>query len=152
MTGRWRSAISMIRAIPRAPIVVLLALLCMAPTAGDVGGCGTEVTALDPEVFALARKDEDCRRCGECELRTARCVRACDATKPTETTIPSTCEPIQHDGEVCLRALRAASCSAFSTYVDDVAPATPSECEFCKVAPTGASPGFVLDGGGDGGP
>jgi hypothetical protein len=132
----------------------ILALLCMAPTAGDVGGCGTEVTALDPRAFALARKDEDCNRCRECDLRSPRCGRACDPTKDVDTSIPPTCQPIRHDGEVCLRALRSASCDAYASYVDDVAPATPSECEFCKVAPpSGSVPGFVLDGAaGDGAP
>jgi hypothetical protein len=117
----------------------------MAPTAGDVGGCGTEVVALDPLAFALARKDEDCARCQECDLRSQRCLRACDPTKTVDTSIPATCQPIRHDGEVCLRALRAASCDAYATYVDDVAPATPSECEFCKVAQAGSLPGFVVD-------
>jgi hypothetical protein len=36
---------------------------------------------------------------------------------------------------VCLRALEAASCGTFATYVDDLAPAVPSECDFCRVAP-----------------
>lgn len=128
------------------PIVVVLALLCMAPTAGDIGGCGAEVTALDREAFAIARKNEDCDRCAECGIRRARCERACDPAKAPEIRIPSTCTPIEHDGVVCLRALRASSCTTYASYVDDVAPATPSECEFCKIAPPPAS-GFVVDGG-----
>jgi hypothetical protein len=132
---------------------VVLGILSMAPTAGDVGGCGAEVKALDPVSYALARKDMDCERCKECGIGTARCQRACDPAKPTESTIPKTCLPLQHDGEVCIRALAAASCESYSTYVDDVSPSTPSECEFCKIAPERATPGFVIDASvGDGGP
>jgi hypothetical protein len=133
-------------------VIALLALLCMAPTAGDIGGCGTEVTDLDAGAFALARKDEDCRRCRECGLGTARCQRSCDPTKPSETSIPDTCKPVQHDGQVCLRALRAASCDAYATYVDDVAPSTPGECEFCKIPPPAPPPPLVGDASTDGTP
>ncbi len=134
-----------------ALVAMFLGWLCMAPTPGDVGGCGAEVTALDVEAFALSRKDLDCRRCQECGLTVPRCARACDPTKPTETSFPSTCKPIRHDGEVCLRALDVASCESFATYVDEQAPATPSECEFCKLAPApGSLPGFSVDGGADG--
>lgn len=119
----------------RTLLGIVLALLCMAPTAGDIGGCGAEVTALDPSTFALVRKDEDCRRCEECAIGSARCARACDPDEPVETRIPDTCKPLLHDGKVCLRALRAASCSAYARYVDDVAPETPSECAFCKAPP-----------------
>ena len=127
--------------------VVVLGLLSMAPTAGDVGGCGAEVKALDPLGFAVARKDMDCERCQECGIDNGRCQRACDPTKPVETSIPETCLPLQHDGEVCIRALHAASCDAYRTYVDESGPSTPSECEFCRVAPGGLqSPGFSLDG------
>lgn len=128
--------------------IILLGLLCSAPTAGDVGGCGAEITALDPEDFALARKEQDCARCRECALATPRCARACDPAKPPETQVPTTCHPVRHDGEVCLRALQAASCEAYASYVDESAPATPSECEFCKLVPPPAiAPGLVVDGG-----
>ncbi|MBX3202162.1 MAG: hypothetical protein KF894_28795 [Labilithrix sp.] len=126
-------------------VVAVLGVLSMAPTAGDVGGCGTEVTALDPLAFALARKDMDCERCAECGLETARCRRACDPASEVETVIPPTCQPLRHDGVVCIRKLHAASCSAYATYVDD-APSTPSECEFCKIAPGDRTgPGFDVD-------
>jgi hypothetical protein len=131
-------------------IVVVLGLLCMAPTAGDIGGCGTEPTALDPTAFALARKDQDCERCQDCGLATPRCTRSCDPSLPPDTSLPSTCLALEHDGEVCLRALHAASCTAYATYVDD-APATPSECDFCKEAPPpGSAPTFVFDASADG--
>lgn len=136
----------------RTHAVILLGLLCMAPTAGDIGGCGTEVTALDPATFALARKDEDCKRCRECAIAAPRCDRACDPTQPPETSLPATCRPIHHDGEVCLRALHAASCETYATYVDETAPATPTECEFCKIVPEpGTLPGFTIDAGAEGG-
>lgn len=131
-------------AIPSTLVAAVLGLLCAAPTAGDVGGCGAEVKALDPVAFARARKDMDCERCAQCGIRTGRCARACDPDKDVETVIPATCKPLLHDGEVCLRRLNAASCDAYATYVDDVSPSTPSECAFCKRAPEGASP--VLQG------
>lgn len=132
--------------VPGALVAAVLGVLSMAPTAGDVGGCGTEVTALDPLAYALARKDMDCERCAECGLETARCRRACDPESEVETVIPATCQPLRHDGEVCIRRLAAASCGAYATYVDDVSPSTPSECEFCKIAPgERTGPGFDVD-------
>ena len=115
----------------RAVVVLLLGLLCMAPTAGDVGGCGEAPTALDPDAYGAARKAADCSRCQECGLTTTRCGRACDPSVPPETVIPATCHPLQHDGEVCLRARAAASCDAFGRYLADDAPETPTECAFC---------------------
>lgn len=131
----------------RRMVLVVLALLCVAPTAGDVGGCGKEATDLDAQDYALARKSEDCDRCRECGIHTARCERACDPAKSPDVLLPATCKPVYHDGEVCLRALDAVSCDKYATYVDDFAPATPSECDFCKIAPEPPPPAFV-DGGG----
>ena len=128
----------------RAVIVVFLGVLSMAPTAGDVGGCGAEVTALDRDAFARVRKATDCERCQECGLGTARCLRSCDPQKPPETNIPSTCEPLLHDGEVCIRALRAVSCASYATYVADFSPSTPSECEFCRSG-SAPSPALAVD-------
>ncbi|HVH48099.1 MAG TPA: hypothetical protein VM925_37455 [Labilithrix sp.] len=136
----------------RVLVVAVLGVLSMAPTAGDIGGCGAEVKLLDATEFAVARKEQDCERCRECGISTARCTRACDATKATETNIPPSCQPLAHDGDVCLRALGAASCEAYATYVDDVAPSTPSECEFCKVAPERPAPAFAPDGAPSGTP
>lgn len=133
---------------PLQVTVGLLAVLSMAPTAGDVGGCGTEATELHSMAFALARKDTDCERCRECGIENGRCQRACDPTKPVETSIPAACRPLQHDGEVCIRALRSASCNAYRTYVDEVAPSIPSECEFCRIEPEGSrTPGFAAPDG-----
>jgi hypothetical protein len=119
----------------------------MAPTAGDVGGCGTEPTALDKEGFAQARKELDCKRCGECSIKSQRCLRACSKELPPDTSLPATCHPIHHDGEVCLRALDESSCETYATYVDDRAPATPSECQFCLIVPRPAVVTTFTDGG-----
>lgn len=128
-------------------IGVLLAMLCMAPTAGDIGGCGKEATELDPDDYAFARKSEDCDRCRECGIGSERCKRSCDPARAPEIALPPTCKPVRHDGEVCLRALDTVSCEKFATYVDDVAPATPGECDFCKIKPEPPPPAF-MDGGG----
>lgn len=133
----------------RRAVVVVLAAMCMAPTAGDVGGCGRTATELDPDDYADARKEEDCDRCRACGIDNARCRRACDPKQPPDIDLPATCKPLRHDGEVCIRALHAASCETFATYVDDVAPAAPSECEFCRITPPPAEPSFASDAGGD---
>jgi hypothetical protein len=132
----------------RAVVVLILAGLSLAATPGDVGGCGTEPEALDTGAYLLARKEQECSRCRECGIATRRCLRACDPAQPPDTNLPATCRPLRHDGEVCLRALGASACDAFGTYVEDVAPAIPSECEFCKVVPRDGVPGFVVDAGG----
>jgi hypothetical protein len=106
-------------------------VLGTGPTVGDVGGCGRTATDLNEEAFARARKTTDCARCNDCGLSTDKCTRACDDKAPSDVQFPSTCRPILHDGEVCLRALKSASCSDYATYVDDQAPAVPSECDFC---------------------
>jgi hypothetical protein len=131
----------------RRAAVFMFGALCMAPTAGDVGGCGAEVTELNAQQYAFDRKSMDCTRCRECGFGTVRCMRACDATKSPDTSVPSTCKPVKHDGEVCLRALEVATCDAYSAYIDDRAPATPSECEFCQYVPPGPLPGFAVDAG-----
>jgi hypothetical protein len=132
----------------RITIAALLGALTAAPTAGDIGGCGRDASLLDVAVFARARKDEDCRRCTECEIESDRCTRSCAANELPVIEIPQTCKPLRRDGEVCLRALRAASCDSYETYVRDEAPSTPSECQFCLVGPEGPPPAFA-DGGGE---
>ena len=122
--------------------LVLCSLLFLVfgtgPTVGDVGGCGKTATELDEGRFAGGRKTVDCQRCKDCALRSERCTRACDPKAASDVSFPSTCRPLLHDGEACLRALLAASCSDYATYVDDLAPAVPSECDFCQVAPAPA--------------
>lgn len=112
--------------------VACLGVLAMAPTPGDVGGCGGEPALLDVVSFSDGRKRIDCDRCLECGVTTERCARACDPAKPPDIAVPTTCRPLLRDGQVCVRAVAAASCEAFATYVDDVAPRSPSECQFCR--------------------
>lgn len=112
--------------------VVCFGVLAMAPTPGDVGGCGAKVELLDLSSYETTRKRQDCERCAECGVVTERCARACDPSKPSDIAIPKTCAPLLRDGQVCIRALGAASCEEFASYVDDVAPRTPSECQFCR--------------------
>lgn len=131
----------------RVLVAAILGVLSMAPTVGDVGGCGRQATELDGAAFGQARKELDCERCGACGLGTSRCQGACDATQPPETALPQTCRPLLHDGEVCIRALGAASCDDYASYMDDVAPSLPSECEFCRVPPS-APRASALGGGG----
>ncbi len=114
-------------------VVAVLGVLLLAPTSGDIGGCGDEARELDGQTYGEARKEQDCKRCAECGVATARCGRACDGSFPPDILLPATCRPLYHDGRVCLRAIEAASCATFATYVDDVAPAVPSECDFCQV-------------------
>lgn len=116
--------------------VVCLAILAMAPTPGDVGGCGAEPALLEPTSYEATRKRQDCERCEECGIATARCARACDPKAPSDIVIPPTCAPLLRDGQVCVRALGAASCEDFATYVADEAPRTPSECQFCRQGTT----------------
>ena len=117
-------------------VVGLLALAFGAgPTVGDIGSCGQSVTDLDEPSFAIARKTLDCRRCSECGLNDQTCRNACDPNAPSEVGWPDTCRPLQHDGDVCLRAIKAASCREYAAYVDDIAPTLPTECDFCHVIP-----------------
>ena len=102
-----------------------------APTVGDVGACGKTASDLDFAAFARARKEIDCGRCTECAIASDHCRRACDLAQPSDVAFPPSCHPLLHDGEVCVRALRSASCADYATYVDDVAPQVPTECDFC---------------------
>lgn len=121
-------------------LAVIALLFCAAPTAGDIGGCGRDATLLSEPTYARTRKTIDCDRCRECGYATQRCARACDPKAPNDIGFPSTCYPLLHDGEVCVRALRAASCDDYGGYVDDAAPTVPTECDFCRVAPDGSVP------------
>ena len=127
-------------------IVVLVAIFSAAPTVGDVGGCGQTAIELAPSSFAAAKKQVDCERCQECELLTSRCETACNPAAIPEDTIPSTCHPLIHDGEVCTRALRAASCDDYADFVRDDARRVPTECEFCRAEPQ-TGPSLGAEGG-----
>ena len=127
--------------------VMVLGVMVMAPTVGDAGACGRTASELDRDTYASGRKSLDCRRCGECGITNDRCTRACDPSALPDVELPATCQPLYFDGVVCLRALEAASCDAFATYVDDVGPAIPSECDFCKVPIPTVPTGTFVDGG-----
>lgn len=109
----------------------LLVALCMAPTPGDVGGCGAPAIELGARGFFKAKREVDCRRCEECDVFTRLCAAACDPTVPTATRFEPGCLPVEHDGRVCLRALEAASCEDYAAFMDDGAPSVPTECNFC---------------------
>lgn len=117
------------------PLTLLLAaiaaIFCAAPTPGDVGGCGQDPQILDAPTFFANKKARDCRQCQKCGLTTQSCRGACDTTVPYDTEFPEDCVPLVHDGEVCLRALLYASCDDYVGYMDDAAPTTASECNFC---------------------
>lgn len=134
-------------------VTALLALLCAAPTVGDVGGCGGAPDEIAPARYAAARKKLECDRCSQCSVSTARCARACDPKAPSDVLLPPTCRPLVHDAEVCLRALNAASCATFARAVDDVAPESPSECLFCRegITPPDAGIPEFADAQGEGG-
>jgi len=111
--------------------IIVTALLCAAPVPGDIGACGQEVSVLSPELFFRSKKRIDCTRCSECGLGTQTCTVSCSDRPPENDSFPDRCVPLLHDGEVCLRALLAASCEDYAAYVDDVFPTVPSECDFC---------------------
>lgn len=106
-----------------------LALCCLGPTPGDIGGCGQTARDLDPSVFFNSKQSIECSRCQECDLRTPACERACEGGEvPSE--FPSGCFPLVHDGTVCLRALTQASCEQHREVMSEP-PRVPSECNFC---------------------
>ncbi len=114
---------------------LIVLLFGAGPTVGDIGSCGRAATELDQRSFARARKTEDCQRCSRCGLMTETCRRECDPNAPSLVAWPPTCRPLEHDGEVCLRALDTASCGDYASFVDDVSPTLPTECDFCRVFP-----------------
>lgn len=113
----------------RALLAFVLLAFCAAPVPGDVGGCNQSAEELDPVAFFGSKAHLDCDRCNECGIESDACTRACAAASQSE--FPKDCVPLVHDGEVCLRALGAASCSDYGEYVRDDAPRVPTECDFC---------------------
>ncbi len=132
-------------------VVIVSAVFLAAPTPGDVGACGKTAQEMSSASFAAARKRADCAGCTACGIVSDRCVRACNEKLPPEIALPPTCRPLIHDGEVCLRAINDAPCDRFATYVDEFAPATPSECTFCLVPPPPPPGSFAGPDAGDGG-
>src|SRR5690606_7432639 len=109
--------------------LVLGCLLCMAPTPGDIGGCGQEPRLLGARRFFEEKRDVDCAACQSCGIENRTCNSVC--TDPPQTEFPPGCFPLVHDGEVCLRALHYSTCEEYKGYLDDRAPRVPSECDFC---------------------
>lgn len=113
--------------IARLALMALFFLL--APTPGDIGSCNQAPDALDPDKFFPTKQVIDCQRCTECDIVTQTCKRACSPL--VGGTFPAGCYPLVHDGDVCLDALEAASCSAYQSYVADEGATVPTECDFC---------------------
>jgi len=125
------------RALVRGGFALMVVLFCMGPTPpGDIGGCGQNVQPLDAEVFFQHWANIECEKCTECNFVSQRCSTACDKTD-LQTEFREGCTPLVHDGEVCLRALRAADCDEFEDYAKDNGPLVPTECRFC---PPGVAP------------
>jgi hypothetical protein len=103
----------------------------MGPTVGDIGSCNQAVDALDPVSFFALKATIDCLRCGDCALSGKQCEAACTAA-PATSFLPA-CQPLVHDGEVCLHALLHASCEDYASYTDETRPTAPSECQFCPL-------------------
>lgn len=112
-------------------LVVLFAALCLAPTPGDVGGCGQQAQPLDAPIFFATKKAIDCQQCRDCGFVSDTCAEACDGNADFARSFPDGCLPLVHDGAVCLRRLSHASCGEYEAFVDDDAPTTPTECNFC---------------------
>jgi hypothetical protein len=110
-------------------LLAVATVLCLAPTPGDIGGCGQTAEDLDPEAFFASKQAVECERCQECGLSVPACQLACEGG-PTASAFPTGCFPLVHDGTVCLRALTQASCEDHEKAVAEP-PRVPSECNFC---------------------
>jgi hypothetical protein len=135
-----------VRTVPPLPpstrsmrIAMVALLFLAAPTAGDIGSCNQPLNDLDAAKFFAAKQGVDCERCTECGLMSHVCKRAC-AAAPVAGTFPHGCDPLEHDGEVCLDALLAASCVDYQGYVADQGATVPTECDFCPPRDAGAAP------------
>jgi hypothetical protein len=115
-----------------ANLAAVLLLVVAAPTVGDIGGCGAAPTDLDAAAFFEAKAKLDCERCSACGIQSIPCTVACDPAQ-TPASFPLGCFPIQHDGDVCLRALEASSCDVYATFVADQGATIPTECNFCPL-------------------
>jgi hypothetical protein len=124
---------------PAILVAMMLALITMAPTVGDVGGCGGEAAPLDASKYFRERLRVECDRCRECGLFGAACTRACDPRTVVPSSFPPGCRPVEHDGLVCVRALEALACDAFIDVVDPQ-PIVPTECDFCPASDVEAGP------------
>ncbi|MBN2195586.1 MAG: hypothetical protein JW751_22390 [Polyangiaceae bacterium] len=126
-----RSAEIPVRLELRLAGVVLVVFGSLGAVPGDVGGCGQPRETLEPARFFQQLREIECEQCTRCSLGTQACRDACFGAETNPTAFPEDCVPLVHDGEVCLRAIEAAACGAFATYVDDDSPRLPTECDFC---------------------
>lgn len=120
-----------------ARLAAIALLFLAAPVAGDIGSCNQSPDPLDPNKFSESKQAIDCQRCTDCDIRTEACTAAC-ASKAVSISFPTNCVPLVHDGEVCLDALLAASCSDYRSYVANVGATIPTECDFCPPFDAGA--------------
>lgn len=116
-------------------LAALLLTFIIAPTPGDIGGCGQQAQLLDAPAFFANKRAIDCQRCNECSFVFQSCYEACDPYAPLPDEFSTGCFPLVHDGEVCLHALHNASCNDYSAYMTDNLSirSTPSECNFCPL-------------------
>jgi hypothetical protein len=112
-------------------LTIALLFFTAAPTAGDIGSSCQPEDDLDPVRFWSVKQSVDCQRCDECLLATAACSRACSKNLIFDD-FPSLCRPVEHDGEVCIDALLAASCAEYADYMADQGSTIPTECAFCR--------------------
>lgn len=121
-----------------APALAAVAALAgLAPSAGNIGSCGQAAEPLDAQKFVEAKQAVDCSHCIACGIETGVCERACTDEADIEASFPPGCLPLVHDGEVCLDALSASSCSRYETFVADEGATLPTECDFCPVDEAG---------------
>ena len=134
--SNFESASSQARKPRRLEYLALFAvvlLFVVAPTPGDIGGCGQSSEQLKATTFFHSKRVLECRRCHECDVAFQYCVDACDDSLAVPDSFALGCFPLVHDGDVCLRAIEHASCSTFMDYVHDDPRlrSSPTECNFC---------------------
>jgi hypothetical protein len=118
-----------VRRVPGRLLMLVAAVFCLAPSPGDIGGCGQNARDLDASAFFSSKQAIECSRCQECGLRTPACTLSC-AAAPLPSEFEPGCYPLVHDGTVCLRALTQASCADHLRVMSEP-PSVPSECNFC---------------------
>ncbi|MFO0758288.1 MAG: hypothetical protein U0359_17470 [Byssovorax sp.] len=113
-------------------LAAVVVFFTAAPTAGDIGSSCQPEDELDPTKFFTEKQDTDCERCNECQISTKACQRSCDVGLAVRD-FPAGCVPLVHDGEVCVDALRAASCADYESFMADDGATAPTECQFCPL-------------------
>lgn len=121
--------------LPSLPLALTALFFLTAPYSGDYGCFTDQAADLDPNKFFLSKQADDCAACMACNFTTNDCMRACGP--PMGGAFPYGCYPLIQDGEVCLRALEAASCSDYQSYVSDQGATIPTECDFCPALADG---------------